>query len=86
MLNESTPGWCAKASNLGVLSNRAREPRKPAPLGNILKNSAKRKSSVISLNDVVQNPEQQPRKKNSKEKSNSPDGSSHLAHTTESLR
>ena len=62
------PRWCPKSSKLGVLPNHTHDPMKSAPLGAIVKNSIECKSGDVACDDFFQNPEQQSRKKHSKEK------------------
>ena len=76
----------SQKSKLGGLPNCAHEPIKPVPLGTILKNAADCKSGMIMHDEVVQNPEQQLRKKCSKEKKSFPEKSKILSHASEVLR
>ena len=52
----------------------------------MLENAVEHKSDVIVHNDIVQTPEQQSRKKNSKQKSSFPDGPNISVHVSEVLR
>ena len=52
----------------------------------MFKNEVEWKSSLFANNDVVQNPEQQSRKKNSNEKSHSTDSCNVFTHASEALR
>ena len=56
-LGKLMPEWYPKISKLGVLPNHAHDPRKPAPLGIVLKSPIECESGVIARNDVVQNSE-----------------------------
>ena len=67
-LGEPIPRWCPKASNLGGLPNHAHEPSTPSPLGTMLKRALEFESGIIVHEVIVQNLEQQSRKKCSKEK------------------
>ena len=69
--DESMSGWCPKTSNLGGLQNCTHDPRKSVLLGAMLKNTAECNAGTIFYNAVVQNPEQQSRKKFSKDKKKS---------------
>ena len=85
-LDEQMSGWCPNASKLGVLRNRTNEPRKQAPSGTMLKSSEECNAGATFCDEVVQNPEQQSRKKHSKDKASSPNESKFLSRTEEVLR
>jgi hypothetical protein len=62
MLDESMSGWRPKTSKLGGLPNITFEPRKPIPLGTMMRNSAECLAGCIVYQDVVQAPELQQKK------------------------
>ena len=62
MMDESMSGWRPKTSKLGGLPNYTLEPRKPIPLGTMLRNCAECHSGCIVFQDVVQSPEKQSQK------------------------
>ena len=57
VLGEYTSGLFTKTSKLGVLSNHIHEPRKPAPLGAIIKSTEEHESVIIVCDEVIQNTE-----------------------------
>jgi hypothetical protein len=63
MLDESMSGWRPKTSKLGGLPNITWEPRKPVPLGTQLHNGVECFTGCLMFQDVVQNVEEQQRKK-----------------------
>ena len=73
-LDELMSGQFPATSELGGLPNHTHKPRKPVPLGTMLKNISECNAGVMFCNDVIQNPEKQSRKKHSKEKTSLPDG------------
>ena len=73
VLDESMSGWYPKTSKLGGLLNCTHKPRKIVPLGIMLKNAKEFNAGMIVCDDIVQNPEQQSRKKCSKDKTSFPD-------------
>ena len=75
VLYESMSGQHPKTSKLGGLPNFTHEPRTLVTLGAMLKNAAECNTCTVFYYDVVQNPEQQLRKKCSKDKTNLPDES-----------
>ena len=86
MMDESMLGWRPKTSKLGGLPNYAFEPRKPIPLGAMLRNCAECHSGCVVHQDVVQSPEIQSQKKYHADKSFMPDGTPITAHAAEVLR
>jgi len=86
MLDESMSGWRPKTSKLGGLPNYTYEPRKPVPLGTMLRNGVECTTGCIVFQDVVMNPEFQYTKKYQDETSSMPDKSSIKTHTAEVLR
>ena len=56
VLDESMSRLCPKTSKLGGLPNCAHEPRKPVPLGAIIKKLVEYNTDVIFCNDIVKNP------------------------------
>jgi hypothetical protein len=59
MLDESMSGWRPKTSKLGGLPNISFEPRKPVPLGTMLRNAVECVTGCLVYQDVAQNPEKQ---------------------------
>ena len=55
-------GWRPKTSKLGGLPNYTYKPRKPIPLGTMLRNAAECISGILVGQDVVMRPEIQERK------------------------
>ena len=86
MLDKSMSGYYPKISKLGGLPNYTHKTRKQVALGKMLKNSECWSAGMIVYNDVAQNPEQQSRKKHSKDKNSLPDESNILVRTAEVLR
>ena len=82
-LDEQMSRLFPKTSKLGGLLNHAHKPRKPAPLGIMLKNEAECESVMIVCDEVVQNLEQQSRKICSKDKISFLDESNILVHAVE---
>lgn len=62
MLDESMSGWRPKTSKLGGLPNYTYEPRKPVPLGTMLKNDVECTTGCLLFQDVLQMREHQVRK------------------------
>lgn len=75
VLDESMIGWRPKTSKLGGLPNYTLEPRKPVPLGTMLRNAAEAITGGIVYNDPVMLSEVQARKEFSGSKSYLPDDS-----------
>ena len=94
ILDESMSGWRPKTSKLGGLPHLTFEPRKPVPLGTMLRNCVECITGCFAYQDVVMNPEIQQMKQyyysNShqqvRELSSLPDRSPITAHTAEVLR
>jgi Transposase IS4 len=59
MMDESMSGWRPKTSKLGGLPNISYEPRKPVPLGTMLRNAAECVTGCLVYQDISQNPEKQ---------------------------
>jgi len=59
ILDESMSGWRPKTSKEGGFPNISWEPRKPVPLGTMLRNCAECISGVMAFQDVVMNAERQ---------------------------
>ena len=59
MLDESMSAWKPKTSKLGGLPNYTYEPRKPVPLGTMIRNGVECKTGILVFQDIVQNPEKQ---------------------------
>jgi hypothetical protein len=85
LLDESMSGWWPKTTKFGGLPNYTYEPQKPVPLGTMFRNGVECISSVLVVQDVVQNPELQARKPYSGLPSSMPDSSDIQAHTAEVL-
>ena len=66
ILDESMSGWRPKSSKLGGLPSYTFEPRKPIPLGTMLRNGAEAVTGVILYQDIVQTPEFQTKKHSTK--------------------
>ena len=62
MLDESMSGWRPKTSKQGGLPNITFEPRKPVPLGTMLRNCVECITGSLAYQDVVMHPEMQQRK------------------------
>ena len=62
MLDESMSGWRPKTSKHGGLPNITFEPRKPVPLGTMLRNCVECISGSMAYQDVVMHPEMQQQK------------------------
>lgn len=62
LYDESMSGWCPKTSKYGGLPNYTYEPRKPVPLGAMLRNCACPQTGVMLYQDIVIMPEEQRRK------------------------
>lgn len=88
-LDESMVGWCPKTSKLGGLPNFIQEPRKPVPLGSMLKDAAEATAGIMLHVDPVMLPEVQAQKEFSQEASVAPNaksGDMHQPHIAETLR
>ncbi|CAB9499209.1 unknown protein [Seminavis robusta] len=59
MLDESMSGWCPKNSKTGGLPNITYEPRKPVPLGTMLRNGVECITGCLVNQDLVMQPEKQ---------------------------
>lgn len=86
LLDESMSGWRPKTTRTGGLPNVTFEPRKPVPLGTMLKNGVECLTGCLVYQDVVQLKEQQQRKDFFNADSHLPDDSKISAHTAEVLR
>lgn len=90
LTDEEMVGWVPKTSELGGLPNHTLEPRKPKPLGTMLKNAAECTTSICTHTDPCMPPSVQDRKKFGTDKSFSPvdDGRNapHAVHVAETLR
>jgi len=62
MADKSMSGWKPKTSALGGLPNISYEPRKPVPLGTMLRNVVECITGAFTYQDVVQAPEVQAQK------------------------
>ena len=62
MLDESMSGWRPKTSKHGGLPNITFEPRKPVPLGTMLRNCVECITGAMVYQDIVMHPEMQQRK------------------------
>ena len=63
ILDESMSGWRPKTSKTGGLPNISHEPRKPVPLGTMLRNAAKCVTGIFVHHDIVKDPTAQWQKK-----------------------
>ena len=79
-------GWRPKTSKLGGLPNYTYKPRKPIPLGTMLRNAAECISGILVGQDVVMRPEIQERKEFFDEPSSIPGWKPIDAHVSEVLR
>lgn len=89
ILDESMIGWCPKTSKLGGLPNYTYEPRKPVPLGTMLRDTAEASTAIITYVDPVNLSEVQACKEFSRDLSimpNSASGEFHQVHVAEVLR
>jgi len=90
VLDESMVGWVPKTSKLGGLPNYVCEPRKPVPLGTMLKDAAESSTGIMVHADPTMTPSVQDQKAFGFRHTQSPDRSeafeSHPAHTAEVLR
>ena len=73
MLDESMSGYCPKTSKTGGLPSISFEPRKPVPLGTLLRNAAECSSASLLYQDVQMRGELQDEKKYNCDASNMPD-------------
>jgi Transposase IS4 len=94
VLDESMSGWRPKTSKRGGLPNITFEPRKPVPLGTMLRNACECVTGVLINQDVQMDAEVQARKKyyfsdpvsQTRELTSLPDRSEVPIHTAEVLR
>ncbi|KAL7554128.1 hypothetical protein ACHAWF_017536 [Thalassiosira exigua] len=88
MLDESMSGWRPKTSKTGGLPNISHEPRKPVPLGTMVRNAVECITGIFVHQDIVQGPLGQWAKKYSSPptKSSLPKGENISYHTAEVLR
>lgn len=88
--DEETIAWVPKTTKLGGLPNYTWEPRKPKPLGTMLKNTAETVTGVQTYADPIMSPSVQDRKEFGRSKSLSPEhegkAMSHPPHVAETLR
>jgi Transposase IS4 len=70
--DESMFAWVPNTSKLGGLPNYTLEPRKPKPLGTMLKDTAECKTGILLFTDPVMAPSVQDKKPFSQSKSQSP--------------
>jgi len=73
-------------TKLGGLPNYTFEPRKPIPLGTMFRNGVECVSGILAVQDIVQNPEQQSKKRYFVQLSSMPNASDISAHTAKVLR
>ena len=90
IVDESMAGWVPKGSKLGGLPNCTMEPRKPVPLGTVLKDTAEGTTKLVVHTDPVMTPSVQDRKDFATKRTFSPDTKSsfepHSSHVAEVLR
>ena len=90
LADESMIAWVPKTSKLGGLPNCTFEPRKPTPLGTMLKDTAEIKTGILLNTDPLMSPSIQDKKTFASKKSHSPEhagtAASHLGHAAETLR
>lgn len=90
IMDESMVGWVPKGSKLGGLPNYVLEPRKPVPLGTMLKDSAEATTGIVIHTDPVMTPSVQDRKEFGNKRMFSPDTRAsfepHTSHVAEAIR
>ena len=73
IVDESMVGWVPKLSKLGDLPNYTLEPRKPTPLGTMLKDIAEPTTGMLLYTDPCMSPSVQDKKPFAQAKSQSPE-------------
>lgn len=88
MLDESMSGWRPKTSKTGGLPHITHEPRKPVPLGTMIRNAVECATGIFVNHDIVDTPNVQWLKKylDPPTKSHLPRGEDVSYHTAEVLR
>ncbi|KAL7525905.1 hypothetical protein ACHAXR_002386, partial [Thalassiosira sp. AJA248-18] len=91
VLDEAMSGFRPKTSKTGGLPNLTHEPRKPVDLGTMLKDGAEGKTGIFAYHDIVQDLNNQRRKKylvgdEDETRSHMPKGEDILQHVAECLR
>ena len=86
MLDESMSQWRPKTSKFGGLPNYTFEPRKPIPLGTMLRDASECFSGILTYVDPVKVSELQARKEFGLEVTSMPDKGDMPVHTAEVLR
>ena len=88
MLDESMSGWRPKTSKTGGLPHISHEPRKPVPLGTMIRNAVECVTGIFVYHDIVDSSNMQWRKKytNPPVQSHLPQGEEVSYHAAEVLR
>jgi hypothetical protein len=88
MLDESMSGWRPKTSKTGGLPHITHEPRKPVPLGTMIRNAVECATGIFVNHDIVASPNKQWLKKylDPPVKSHLPKGEEVSYHTAEVFR
>lgn len=86
LMDESMSAWRPKTSKTGGLPNITFEPRKPKPLGTMLKNGVEATTGIMVTQDIVEGADAQREKKYNGDVSSLPRKEPIMAHVAETLR
>ena len=86
LMDESMSAWRPKTTKTGGLPNITYEPRKPKPLGTMLKNGVEATTGIMVTQDIVEGADSQREKKYTGDVSSLPRHEPIMAHVAETLR
>ncbi len=86
LMDESMSAWRPKTTKTGGLPNITFEPRKPKPLGTMLKNGVEATTGIMVTQDIVEGADAQREKKYNGDESSLPRKEPIMAHVAETLR
>ena len=86
LMDESMSAWRPKTTKTGGLPNITYEPRKPKPLGTMLRNGVKATTGIMVTQDIVEGADAQREKRYTGEESSLPQREPIMVHVAETLR